>query len=138
MSDYSKRIARGVALLDERVPGWLARVDADLLDMRSGCFPLGDDEEPEAGRAGCGCVLAQIDYEGENHDHGSYFLYAGRLGLNAAPTVDSDNHAWRYGFTAHPSVISQDDDAPYHNAIDALTDKWKATILRLRSERAPC
>lgn len=32
-----ERVARGAALLDERVPGWEARVVPEFLDMRSAC-----------------------------------------------------------------------------------------------------
>jgi hypothetical protein len=34
--DYAARVAKGVALLDEEMPGWAARIDLDVLDIQSG------------------------------------------------------------------------------------------------------
>jgi hypothetical protein len=50
------RVARGAALLDEKLPGWADRIDLDRLDLASPCRcvlgqlwldkPLGDHEDP--------------------------------------------------------------------------------------------
>ena len=42
--NYEERVARGIALLDERVPDWVDMINLDRLDIRSGEF----------------CVTAQI------------------------------------------------------------------------------
>jgi hypothetical protein len=38
MSTVTGRVARGVALLDERDPGWLERIDLSTLNMRCNCI----------------------------------------------------------------------------------------------------
>jgi len=53
--DLAARVARGMAVLDERMPGWDALIDLDLLDLDEGVH---DPQESE-----CGCVLAQLDYD---------------------------------------------------------------------------
>lgn len=136
---YEAQIAKGVALLDEKVPGWLWLVDLDVLDM-SVCetYDIGD----------CGCVLSQIDFkrrmdDGERGFYGNYPRLARTLGLdtrfqlrNAPP-----NHAEHFGFTLPlealeaPRIEDIDEDRT-DDSFDALTDEWKATILRLRAERA--
>lgn len=49
MSDLDAKVARGIALLDDRMPGWRQRIDLDLLDMSSCDF----------------CILGQLfgDYD---------------------------------------------------------------------------
>lgn len=130
---YEQQIAKGVALLDEKVPGWLDRVDSDLLDMRAVDFPVPEEEDAEFGRAGCGCVLSQLDLWRNARPEGSYYSEAKHLRLSTAFNEDSDDHASRYGFTLPPAVVVCGD---FDAAIDALTAEWVATIARLRAERA--
>jgi hypothetical protein len=47
---FETEVQRGIALLDEKVPGWRTKVDLDRLDMALG-WPS---------RTGCGCILTQV------------------------------------------------------------------------------
>jgi uncharacterized protein YfaP (DUF2135 family) len=107
---FETQIAKGVALLDERMPGWLDRIDTDRLDMD---MPFGP----------CGCVLAQIDHQ--HASYGSYDICRASLGL------DIDGAAG-HGFAVVGDYSPSKGDRLYA----ALTDEWKATILRLRAERS--
>ena len=53
---FEEQVARGIALLDQKVPGWRDWIDLDRLDMRSVLYEPGE---------GCGCILAQLygDYD---------------------------------------------------------------------------
>ncbi len=117
---FEAQIANGVALLDEKVPGWLDRIDVKRLDMESGQMLNSE----------CGCVLTQLDaicdwpvddgtgtFADERYDIGVY--ERGLLGLRL--TYDS---AADYGF------CTGDDDIPWSR----LTAEWKNTIARLRAE----
>ncbi len=46
---FEEEVARGIALLDQKIPGWRQHVDADRLDMRVA----------ERRENGC-CILAQL------------------------------------------------------------------------------
>lgn len=65
---FEERIARGMALLDKRFPGWWLNINVDRLDMsKPDFYPL----RPPS----CGCVLAQVDTTHKpvhETDHGSY------------------------------------------------------------------
>jgi hypothetical protein len=140
---YEQQIAKGVALLDEKMPGWLERVDIDRLDLQADTFPSdGSDYPSPRGALGCGCVLSQLDYDTER-GYGSYFERAKSLGLASEPFNGGwmMHHASHYGFTISPSVLGKEHDSddvedPGAAQFAALTAEWKATILRLRSERA--
>ena len=57
-TDLEARVARGVALLDERIPGWRDRIDLTQLDMCEGArLPNG-----------CGCIGAQLCESGNWSD----------------------------------------------------------------------
>jgi hypothetical protein len=75
------RVARGVALLDEKCPDWRTRVNPDTLDMAS-------DFD---------CVLGQL--------YGRYSLGWQPLGIT------SGVQATRYGFSAEAELYADADDA---------------------------
>lgn len=73
-----ERVARGVALLDEKVPGWAARVDLDTLEM----------EDPIA------CVASQATGKS----------YVGAMGVLGVDAVGTDYVGGsQYGFHAWAS-----------------------------------
>jgi len=72
---YEARVARGVALLDERLPGWRDRIDLKKLRLDNACF----------------CVLGQL-YAGTTTLYG-YFT-----GIHALRIV-GDRRAGTCGFT---------------------------------------
>lgn len=64
MNTEAEAVSRGVALLNERLPGWKKLVDADSLNLASDC----------------GCVLGQV--------LGSYYKGAELLGLSQAERIE--------------------------------------------------
>ncbi len=84
-TDLAARVARGIALLDERIPGWRDRIDAARLDMREGA------RHPN----GCGCIGAQLCESGNwsdlipelggptftHTDHSFFMAWAAERGL---------------------------------------------------------
>ena len=69
MTTIAERVARGAAFLDEREPGWDARIDLDTLSLDSPCC----------------CVLGQL--------HGGY-----GAGLRATGLGDDDGRDIELGF----------------------------------------
>lgn len=67
----AERVARGVALLDEKRPGWAMEIELSVLDVRSPCF----------------CILGQTfgSYRGgtEELDDGSSPLIPSTAGFDA-------------------------------------------------------
>jgi hypothetical protein len=61
---YEQQIAKGVAFLDEKVPGWLDRIDIGRLDLRTGMY----------------CVLGQL-HDGDA-DGGAHALGLGRSAIS--------------------------------------------------------
>jgi hypothetical protein len=99
----AERVARGTALLDERMPGWDKRIDLAALNISSAC----------------GCILGQL--------HGSFreglFEYADTLlpdGLSAA------DHCYGFVWAARPGEDANEEVA-------ALTAEWKRVIADRRS-----
>lgn len=80
MDDYTERVARGAALLDEQEPGWAARIDVSRLDLESDCqcvlgqlhgsyragaslvFETGEDGAPNAVARACGFIVESFPY----------------------------------------------------------------------------
>jgi hypothetical protein len=77
---YEAQIAKGVALLDEKVRGWLDRISLDKLDL--------DIIDSRRHKDGCGCVLAQT--------HADFVEGLQAVGLRTADW----NDARAYGFHA--------------------------------------
>jgi hypothetical protein len=103
-------VARGVALLDEKLPGWWKRIDVIKLDLGSGC----------------GCVLGQT-WDEPVPERSAYTPYA--FHANALfGDWDCDNEAARYGFN-----VTGDE---YRDAFDALTAEWRRVILARRGGEA--
>lgn len=99
------RVARGVALLDEKLPGWIERIDLDKLDLASGC----------------NCILGQTWSKGDDDGRFTAFeLQADALGLYGEDEND-------YGFNAGGEDYFE--DRPEY---DALTAEWRRVILARR------
>lgn len=122
-------IARGVALLNEKEPGWYNHIDVDRLDMAQGLF-LRDIDPSEP--SGCGCVLAQFDARGR--DRGRYSTAFYRLHI--------EDRSAELGFCLPARLYMGSDDGP--RTEEELTDDlqtsmykdltvlWKTVILNLR------
>ena len=112
MIDYDTRVARGAALLDEKLPGWWQRVDLDRLDL-SKCTD---------------CVLGQLT--GDYDSMATTLLIGPRA--NKYP-LRGNAKAARLGFTLPPS------DAEWLSPMRlaewaALTAAWKRLIESRRSQ----
>lgn len=78
--DYAARVARGIALMDEKWPHWATEIDLDALDIESSTC----------------CVTAQ--YAGQKHGHADFGVGMDRLGL------DSTAYA-KHGFNVEPGAV---------------------------------
>lgn len=109
MATITERVARGAALLDEKLPGWVERIDLDKLN-------LFDDER---------CVIGQLftydpTSESEAFEVGAFDLFGLDYSFNAnAPALIE------HGFSDRSDV---------ELAIFAeLTAEWKRVILARRA-----
>ncbi len=102
---FAKEIANGIALLDEKRPGWEKDVDPRVLDMRLSSM-----------HSGCGCVLAQV------YGHVDYGMRA--LGLRGSCC---GYEASQHGFCV--SLREDFGDSSYAR----LTDEWRAAITAKRA-----
>lgn len=110
------RVARGMAVLDERMPGWDQRIDVQALDMGMPMYRPGRD---------CGCILAQLDFRPERA--GSYFRLLRDLADYAedqdAGSVADEEDAWAFdhGFLAFDEKAKR-----------PLTRAWRRAIVARR------
>jgi hypothetical protein len=114
------RVARGAALLDEKLPGWIERIDLDELDLAN-CF---------------GCVLGQTFFN--EWDEAEYTIHAEctPYDFGASELFDIEasyasvmlaREPGVYGFTGVPEETDKE------RAFDALTAEWKRVILARRA-----
>lgn len=98
------RVARGAALLDEKLPGWVDRINLDKLDLTCGCH----------------CILGQT-WDGNGDVGEEYWLHAERL-------FDDDSDLFvapaDHGFNAHDGEGEE---------YAALAIEWRRLILARRA-----
>lgn len=108
--DYAARVAKGVALLDEKRPGWEQEINLNTLDISSGQS----------------CVTAQLS--GEGHWHAGMT----QLGLTRGTYI-------AHGFNAESESCDccEPDDVPegyvQEDAYAALNALWKGVITERRT-----
>ena len=104
------RVARGAALLDEKLPGWVHRIDLDKLDLGSPCR----------------CVLGQTwdEPSGTRAGETPFHLHVERLGLWP------DDGDVAHGFNAGGEDWFEGEDEYV-----TLTAAWRALILARRNEQ---
>jgi len=107
------RVARGAALLDEKLPGWDQRIDLDRLNLGD-CFT---------------CILGQLftDQGWAELEVTPYVLGASEL-LELHPDEVSilfSRKPGQYAFTGAPEDLDKDE------AFTALTEEW-CTLIRAR------
>lgn len=85
-----KRVAKGVELLDEKVPDWRDSIDTDRLNMRYGIYYSDPSNPTVSSRSKCGCVLAQTD--SRDTGRGDFYRMLNLLHL-------SYDESAKYGFT---------------------------------------
>lgn len=105
--DYAARVAKGVALLDEKRPGWERELDLETLDIRSG-------ER---------CVTAQLS--GMHNGLTSYLD-----GMRQLDLTDGNNGSYvAHGFNAE-DLEAMDDDVEYdqHEVYSTLNSLWRDVV----------
>ena len=105
--DVQTRVAAGVAFLDERVPGWLDKVNVDDLQIWSGTQ----------------CVLGQI--------YGEYTLGVAWLRLDTKGAAELGFQAWSH----ETDFVSFMLDTAQQYA--ALNREWRRVLGILKTERVP-
>ena len=100
-----QRVARGVALLDERVPDWRERINTDGLDMVTGTR----------------CVVGQVQLSFDPLDWSPWHHGLGRLGLS----TEADHDAHDHGFITE---IPDTDGHMDRDATESLHDLWIKAI----------
>lgn len=109
--DYAARVAKGVALLDVKWPGWATEIDVDTLDVA----------EPYR------CVTAQ--YANLKIQNGSYFATGMRaLGLEEGEDGSYVAHGFNVEGDYDENVNESASDA--HDTLNAL---WKGVIAERRA-----
>lgn len=110
--DYAARVAKGVALLDEQMPGWEQRISLDVLDISSGQW----------------CVAGQL-----SGVH-SYYVGLKQLGL------DSGHRGMEHGFMAESEycaccreAVDLPEDYDRDAAYATLTELWREVIVSRRT-----
>jgi hypothetical protein len=102
----AERVAKGAALLDEKVPGWDQRIDLEILAMRGTCE----------------CVLGQL-FEPTPEGADGYWVGLDRLAISRLGAA----HAAEYGFACETSEIE---------SYVALGAEWRRLIGARRTEVA--
>lgn len=106
--DYAARVARGIALMDEKWPNWATEIDLDRLDIASGV----------------NCMTAQ--YAQKDGSRRSYLTGQCLLGLD-----DSAYEA--HGFNAE-SLSAGETEEYDRDGYATLNALWRAEILRRRAQ----
>ncbi|MGN6126738.1 MAG: hypothetical protein ACTHON_09250 [Humibacter sp.] len=102
--DYAARVARGIALMDEKWPNWATEIDLDRLDIKDGAV----------------CMTAQY---AQAHNLGGYWYQATQsLGL-----ADEGDDYEAHGFNT-PGGRDQGGEFATLNGL------WRAEILRRRAQ----
>jgi hypothetical protein len=121
---FEAEVQRGIALLDEQVPDWRARVSAGRLDMREPSFEW-------ATPGTCGCLLAQLDVPTQSGFAGWYEVEAWRL-MDASGAGLADNeyayiHTWAvaHGFTIEFAACTVSEG---RQRFADLTAAWKRAL----------
>lgn len=105
--DYAARVARGIALMDEKWPGWATEIDLETLNIADGSC----------------CVTAQ--YAKHREGRSSYMLGQDLLGLS-----DSAYEAHGFNAEGQSTRVLPCSDGDY----DTLNGLWKAEIERRRAQ----
>ncbi|WP_181785668.1 hypothetical protein [Streptomyces phytophilus] len=108
--DYRERVERGAVFLDEKVPGWVDRIDLDTLDVAADSL----------------CVAAQAVGS-------AYYIAQTKLG-------QSDEDAQERGFVLPEhehderadELIAADEDDEVETIYAPLTQAWRRLIERRR------
>ena len=112
------RVTRGAALLDEKRPGWAAKIDTDRLQLHD-CL---------------NCTLGQLDGE---YPHGRRALFGPEEAFTGGPLWEANHErARQHGFTIDRRDIEYSEDSDNEDAQwDPLTALWRSAILARREAK---
>lgn len=109
--NYEERVARGIALLDEKFPGWAEHINLALFDIQDPSY----------------CVLSYLSYW-----QTAYRSYAEGKVLLGLPTGGDnyDREATDHGFNvdSDPSDLTLPRGYDMHYAFIDLTNVWRREI----------
>jgi hypothetical protein len=106
-TDYAARVAKGVALLDEKRPGWERELDLGTLNIRSGEH----------------CVTAQLS--GMRRGDQSYLVGMDLLNL----TEGNEGSYVAHGFNAEdPQAMDDDEEYDQAKVYDTLNSLWRDVV----------
>jgi hypothetical protein len=122
---FEARIARGISVLDQHLPGWRERVDPDRLDMERGLF---DPAAPVDDERHCGCVLSQLNAASNTNTIGDYYHQLDIVCAMADPDgrVPDDRWAAEHGFDLETADYPTEDDEA--GAYRQLTTEWRQAL----------
>lgn len=107
--DYAARVARGIALMDEKWPDWATEIDLEELNIRDGGA----------------CMTAQYaasQGEGKHWEDGMALL-----GLLPSSYEE-------HGFNAAGAMAMDDDTDTDYDGYDTLNSLWRSEIERRRAQ----
>lgn len=106
--DYKARVAKGIALLDEKRPGWADQIDLGKLDIQNGSY----------------CVTAQLS--------GTQNWYEGmqQLGLTQFNTGTYVSHGFNAEDPTDPDGAPDNPDYHQGRAYAQLNELWRAEVAR--------
>jgi hypothetical protein len=116
METMTERVVRGAALLDERMPGWEAKIDLDRLDLNSAWD----------------CVLGQLYGQDDRNGYDR-----GKLMLDMSLPIAADHGFSQFGPGCPRTRALGDQDRDELLAINEayreLTNTWRDLILSRRA-----
>lgn len=104
--DYEARVAKGIALLDEKVPGWPDKINLNRLNIGNASF----------------CVTAQLS--GEN----DWILGMEQLGLEQGEFNTGSYTMHGFNVEAYGASTIDDDDYDGYDALATLNNIWEREI----------
>jgi hypothetical protein len=117
--DYEARVAKGIALLDEKFPDWAELIDVEILDV------------PDGER----CVTAQLAQEVNGDRDMGYQDGAAMLGLEPDADYNQDSYT-EHGFNAETNLApNMPEDYNQYAAYDTLNAIWRREISARQSAR---
>jgi hypothetical protein len=145
---FEDRIARGMRVLDYRMPGWSMHINLDRLNLQQGLISATQGRY-ESTLVTCGCVLAQADLIRKQAERNGWPATVGGyrdMAKTLWPDIDDmglseeDEFLQSYGFILtydefeayrrdHPDMLHSE---AVHALYAVLTQEWKTAILARR------
>lgn len=120
--DYSARVAKGVALLDDKFPDWWKLLNLDTLDVSNGqnCVTAQSAQLLEVGDDWLdGMYHFGLNNDSHRADSNTYIAH----GFNAEDKPYDDDYETQKGWESYSNA----------EALDRLTNMWRLVILERRA-----